>query len=114
MIINANGVLMFGLNAGTERLDNDGYPIVSGDTWDGVIECHIKTNTQATVGVTTNGNVFEASAYEVLIEQQEFNAKVVRLVRDGVELGEFQVQGEPEYLTAVGNTKIMVRCLSNV
>lgn len=92
-------------------LDDDGYPILPSISWGEPIPCNIHANGQANVGVTTNGNVFETSAYEVLIEQQPFTAEVVKLVRDDVDLGEFQVQGKPEQLNHIDNIKILVKCL---
>lgn len=115
MIINANGTLRAKvLTASEEDLDSSGYPVKSDDNWGKPIECNIKTNNQASIGITTSGNEFETAAFEVLIEEQPFDADIVELVRDGVNLGIFQVQGKPELLTAVGNIKILVKCLSNV
>lgn len=115
MIINVNGTLRVKLNSSSEeKLDDNGYPAFSSDSWSEPIECNIKTNSRADVGATTNGNVFETSDFEVLIEQQSFSAEIINLVRDGVDLGEFQIQGEPEPLDVVGNIKIIAKCLSNV
>lgn len=115
MIIDANGKLRAKTISTSEGdLDANGYPIAPKDKWEEPIECNIKTNNQANLGVTANGNTFETSAFEVIIEEQPFDAEIVRLVRNDVDLGLFQVQGKPELLSAVGNIKILVKCLSNV
>lgn len=90
-------------------LNADGYPILPSISWGEPIKCSIKANSKASIGITTNRNVFETSSYEVLIEQQPFDADIVSLERDGVALGEFAVQGEPEQLNIVCNTKILVK-----
>lgn len=113
MII-ANGILKAKITNQLEELDSKGYPITSDDIWGAPIECAIKTNSQASVGITTSGNTFETSAFEVLIEEQPFDGEIVELVRNNVRLGLFQVQGKSELLTAVGCIKILVKCLSNV
>ena len=92
-------------------LDDDGYPIEPSTHWSEPIKCNIKANSKANIGITTNKNVFETSSFEVLIEQQSFDADIVSLERDGVALGEFQVQGVPEQLNVVRNIKILLKCL---
>lgn len=115
MIINANGTLRVkAIIALEDDLDSKGYPMTTEDNWGEPIECNVKTNNQASTGITISGNEFETASFEVLIEEQPFDAEIVWLVRDGVNLGVFQVQGKPEFLPAVGNIKILVKCLSNV
>ena len=111
MII-ANGTLRVKTVTGG-GLDNDGYPIPPSTSWGDPIDCNIKSNSKASVGMTDNKNVFKTSSYEVLIDLQSIDAGIISLVRDGVDLGEFQVQGKPEHLNIVRNTKLLVKCLLN-
>lgn len=110
MILNANGSLRVKITTG-EGLDDKGYPIQSVVTWGDPIRCNIKTNSKASTGITTNNNVFETSSYEVLIDKQVFDAGIVSLERDGVHLGECQVQGELEHLNFVQNIKFNCKFL---
>lgn len=111
MII-ANGYLRVKTVTGG-GLNENGYPIPPKTSWGEPIKCNIKANSKANIGITGNKNVFETSTYEVLIEEQPFDANIVSLERDGVVLGEFQVQGTPERLSIVRNVKIFVKCLLN-
>lgn len=110
MILDANGILKIKSTVGG-GLGENGYPIKPTTTWGDPIKCNIKANSKANIGITNNNNVFETSSYEVLIEQQTIDAKIVSLERDGVALGEFQILGEPERLNIVGNIKILVKWL---
>ena len=109
-MIVANGYLRVKITTDNE-LDGDGYPTLPVTSWSEPIKCSIKANSKANIGITTNKNVFETSSFEVLIEQQPFDASIISLERDGVALGEFQVQGIPEVLNVVRAVKIFVKCL---
>lgn len=87
-------------------LNKDGDPIPLVTVWSDPIPCNIRTNQHANNG-TVNGNTFSMASYEVLIEKQPFAATCVRLERDGVDLGEYQVQAAIPF-DAVDAIKITV------
>ena len=110
MILNANGSLRVKATTGG-GLDDKGYQIHPTITWGDPIKCNIKANTKANIGITNNDNVFETSSFEVLIDKQIFDANMVSLERDGILLGEFQIQGEPEHLNIVHNIKFYCKSI---
>ena len=84
----------------------NGNPIRPSETWDKPIPCNIKTN-QCNNRGKVDGNTFKTVSYEVLINEQPFDAEMVKLVRHGKDLGEFTVQ-DIDRLPAVGAIKISV------
>lgn len=54
------------------------------------IECSITPNNDNRLGKYEDGEFHQAS-YTLLIESQEFDADTIKIVRDGVELGEFRI-----------------------
>ncbi|NDV47792.1 hypothetical protein D0T49_12120 [Paludibacter sp. 221] len=101
-----NGYIQYRI-AGTSGFNDDGEPVVRPETWSETIPCLVKTNTHRNNGAYEDGN-FTVASYEVLIEEaQAFSADRVKLARQGMDLGEFQVQNS-ELLAGVGRVKISV------
>ncbi len=88
-----NGTLTYRTGAAAGQFDEDGQPIIGDATWSEPVRCFIKTNTHDNKGVSVSGT-FTYEAYEVLIERMPdgLDTDMVRLVREGRELGEFKVQ----------------------
>lgn len=84
----------------------DGNPVRQSEAWGEPIICHINTNMQNNKGLS-NGNSFTVASYEVLIEEQAFDAKRIKLVKSNKDLGEFSVLSL-EVLGVVGLIKITV------
>lgn len=87
--------------------DEEGNPIPATTVWDNPIPCRIITNNRSVEGRYKDGE-FVISSYVVYIDGVgELKADRVRLTRQGVLLGEFNVQNN-EYLRLVGRNKINV------
>jgi hypothetical protein len=87
-------------------LDESGNPSASKDTWGAAIPCNISINKLNNLG-RQDGNTFTIASYEILVEEQPFEAGSVWLTERGRDLGEFSVMFT-ERLEAVGATKIVV------
>lgn len=95
-----NGTLIYPLSVSTPQFDKRGVPITGPNpTWSGEIPCHIKTLSSTSNGRYEDGTFHQAS-YEVLVERNAIptDCQKVKLVRRGVVLGEFQIQGYPEVI----------------
>lgn len=90
-----NGTLQYCIFKGG-RFNDNGEPIAGKLLYSDAIPCLIKTITNNSKGRYEDGK-FNQYSYEILIETANipFNVKRVRLNRDGIELGEFTVQGFP-------------------
>ncbi len=90
-------------------LNDNGKPIRPTEEWGEFVPCHIRVNHRNNLG-KQNGNTFTIASYEILIEPQPFiDDGMVRLrYVSGKELGEFSIMFPPEFLEAVGATKIVV------
>lgn len=92
---------------GSTSFDTNGDPIKSESIWIEPIPCHIITVRKDEKGIYADGR-FTQSTYEILIELQDYEAKIVRIENDhGKNLGEFKVQNI-EFLKYVGKVKITV------
>ena len=89
------------------RFNDDGEPIVSVQ-WSEAVPCSIKTVTNNSKGRYEDGK-FNQASYEILVETSKcpLNIKRLKLERDGIELGEYPVQGLPTP-TTMGRVKIIV------
>ena len=89
-------------------LDEDGNPIKGTSDYGEPIPCHIKTVTDNRRGVYEDGK-FRQASFDVLLEQPAtpFTAKVVKLLRYGEELGEYDVQSV-EPATMLGRIRVTV------
>lgn len=88
-------------------LDDDGNPVPVQGGWSDPIECRIVTLSHSETGKYEDGK-FVQSSYMVFIDgTDEIEADRVRLNRQGVYLGEFNVQSN-EYLRLVNRVKIRV------
>lgn len=87
--------------------NDDGNPIPATSEWGVPIPCRVVTNNRSVEGKYKDGE-FVMSSYQIFIDGQgEIKADRVRLTRQGVELGEFDVQNN-EYLRLVKRNKIHV------
>lgn len=104
MII-TNGTISVKTKSGGELLDgNPTHPVVS---YMRPIDCYVQLNGERSIGVTPEGNNFTAVSYEILIDNQPFEATTVRLNYQGGDMGEFVVVSK-EYLSAIDAIKIIV------
>lgn len=88
-------------------IDENGDPISATDGWSDPIDCRIVTLSKSDTGKYEDGK-FVQSSYMVFIDgTDEIEADRVRLNRQGVYLGEFNVQSN-EYLRLVKRVKIRV------
>jgi len=100
-----NGTLKY-LVKETDKLDEDGAPSKSIPVWSNPVPCMIKSNQQKSKGTYVDGE-FTTASYEVLIEQSSFDAKRLILVRNGTNLGEFEVR-DIEPIITMGRIKILL------
>lgn len=102
----ANGTLQY-LKTTPAGHNEYGEPIPAQTSLSKPIRCSIKTNSDNRKGVYEDG-VFRQASFSVLLESQtldEFNR--VCLIRDGEDLGEYQVMSR-EQLKSVGRISILV------
>lgn len=84
-----------------------GFPTPASASWGEPIQCQYKANRYNKLG-RVQGEHFTAAHYEVLIEEQPFEAEQVRLKnRSGETLGEFSIM-EVEPLEAVCELRILI------
>lgn len=84
-----------------------GDPIAATQVPGTPIECFIKSISQSNKG-KYDGGKFTAATFEILIEDQPFDAKRVKLTNEsGLELGDFEIQ-KFELLSIVQRIKITV------
>lgn len=102
-----NGTIKYHILIGN-GFNDDGEPLAAETSWSDHIPCSIRTVTNNSKGRYEDGK-FNQASYEILVETAGFplDIKRVRLQRDGVELGEFAVQGLP-IPTTMNRTKIIV------
>lgn len=88
--------------------NEDGEPIAAQPEWSEVIPCSIKEETNNSKGRYEDGK-FNQASFTVLVETPNLplDVKRVRLQRNGIDLGEYAVQGFPTP-TTMGRTKIIV------
>lgn len=88
-------------------LDDDGNPVPVQGGWSDPIDCRIVTLSKSDTGKYEDGK-FIQSSYMIYIDgTEEIEADRVKLNRQGVYLGEFNVQSN-EYLRLVKRVKIRV------
>jgi len=97
-----NGILYYPTSSATApQFDEDGVPVVStpSSLWSDPVPCHIKMLSSSSKGTNEDGTFHQAS-YQVLVERNAIpeDTKKVKLERNGVTIGEFQVQGYPEVI----------------
>ena len=103
MII-VNGTLRVKIKTDGELIN--GNPVRQSENWNVPIPCSIKINQRNNKG-KVDGNTFKVASYEILIDEQPFDAAIIKLMREGEDLGEFSIQAiDP--LSAVGAIKITV------
>lgn len=101
-----NGTLQY-IKLSGGGISNEGDPVSIVQEWSDPIDCLIITLKHDNKG-TYNDGKFTASAYEIHIESQPFEATKVKLTNSrNKELGEFQVQ-DLQFLDLVGRIKIVV------
>lgn len=106
MII-ANGTIETKIKTGGGIDPYTDYPIAPSVSWGNPIECQYRANKYSNKG-KANGEAFTIASYEILIDEQPYNAEMLRL-RDisGKILGEFSVI-EVEPLQGVCQIRILV------
>lgn len=106
MII-ANGTIEAKIKTGGGIDPETGYPIPPSVSWGNAIACQYRANEFSNQG-KVNGEAFTVASYEILIDEQPYDAETLRL-RDvcGRILGEFSVI-ETELLQAVCQLRIVV------
>lgn len=106
MII-ANGHIETKIKTGGGIDPDTGYPVAPIVTWGNSIPCQFRANSYSNKG-RTNGEAFTIASYEILIDEQPYEAEQLRLLNDsGKVLGEFSVI-EVEPLPAVCQVRILV------
>ncbi len=106
MII-ANGTIEAKIKTGGGIDPKTDYPIAPSVSWGNPIPCQYRANKYSNKG-RANGEAFTIASYEILIDEQPYDAEMLRL-RDagGKMLGEFSVI-EIEPLPAVCQLRILV------
>ena len=106
MII-ANGTIETKIKTGGGIDPDTDSPIAPSVSWGHPIECQYRANKYSNKG-KANGEAFTIASYEILIDEQPYNAEMLRL-RDisGKILGEFSVI-EVEPLQGVCQIRILV------
>lgn len=85
----------------------NGIPQPIKERWCEPIPCNIRKNKSDHRGTYIDGKFIQTSS-TILIEENDFTAKRLRLVDNrGTELGEFEIQ-DIQYLESVGATQITV------
>jgi hypothetical protein len=88
-------------------INDDGEPNPCGNiVWSDAIPCSVKTVTNSNQGVYSDGK-FTQYSYEILVESIPMNIQRVKLMRNGIDLGEFPIQGLP-IPTTMSRIKIVV------
>lgn len=106
MII-ANGTIETKVKTGGGIDPKTGHPITPSVSWSKPIPCQYRANKYSNKG-RVNGEAFTIASYEILIDEQPFDAEMLRLQNDsGKILGEFSVI-EIEPLQAVCQLRILV------
>ena len=106
MII-ANGTIETKIKTGGGIDPETDYPSKTSVTWSKPIPCQYRANNYSKRG-KVNGEAFTVASYEILIEEQPYEAECLRLRdMDGRTLGEFSVI-EIEPLRAVCQLRILV------
>lgn len=102
-----NGTLQYCIT-NTVVFDENGIPVNAICQWSNDVRCSIQTVTNKSDGRYEDGR-FNQYSYSIFVEdgQVPMDINRVRIVRDGVELGEFAVQGMP-VPTTMGRIKITV------
>ena len=106
-MIVANGNIETKIKSGGGINPETGYPNKPSEAWGEPIPCQFRANSYSNKG-RTNGEAFTIASYEILIEEQPYEAEQLRLLNDsGKVLGEFSVI-EIEPLPAVCQVRILV------
>lgn len=106
MII-ANGTIETKIKTGGGIDPDTDYPIQPTVSWGNPVPCQYCANHYSKRG-KANGETFTVASYEILIEEQSYEAENLRLRdRNGRMIGEFSVI-EIEPLRAVCQTRILV------
>lgn len=106
MII-ANGTIQAKIKSGGGMNPETGYPDKPTVAWGEPIPCQYQANNNSLKG-RTNGEAFRIASYEILIDEQPYEAEQLRLRDDnGKVLGEFSVI-DIKPLAAVSQVKILV------
>lgn len=102
-----NGILQYCITT-PGGFDENGIPMGGVQQWSNDVRCSIQTVTNKSDGRYEDGR-FNQYSYSILVEdgQVPMNINRVRLAREGLELGEFAVQGMP-VPTTMGRIKITV------
>ena len=100
-----NGTLQYEVVEGG-GLNEYGEPIAAQSNWSDPIPCSIKTNSDTRKGRYEDG-IFRQASFLIIIELAVFPNSRISLVRNGENLGEYDVLSS-EPLTTVGRTQIMV------
>lgn len=95
-------------------LGSNGYPAPQTTNFGDQIACRIIPNSPQRQKLSEAGNTYKEADYKILVEMADFSAEVVELQRNGVVLGEFAVQGDPEYLPQMKTTIIYLKCQLSV
>lgn len=109
MII-ANGNIEIKVKAVVGIAPNTGYPTAPAEVeWLSPIPCQYVVN-NSTFQAKTNGEHYTAAHYTVYLEEQPLpDFEQLRLTaEDGRELGEFSLISQPEFLTAVGEIRLII------
>lgn len=106
MII-TNGTIQAKIKTGGGIDPETDYPIPPTVSWGELIPCQFRANNYSNRG-KANGEAFTIASYEILIEEQPYDAEMLVLRDDtGKTLGEFSVI-EIEPLPAVCQLRILV------
>lgn len=106
MII-ANGYIETKTKSGGGINPETGYPNKPTEAWGEPIPCQYQANNNSLKG-RTNGEAYRIASYEILIDEQPYEAEQLRLCDDnGKVLGEFSVI-DIKPLSAVCQVKILV------
>ena len=106
-MIVANGTIETKIKSGGGINPETGYPNKPSEAWGEPIPCQFRANSYSNKG-RTNGEAFTIASYEILIDEQPYEAEQLRLLNDsGKVLGEFSVI-DIKPLAAVCQVKILV------
>ena len=106
MII-ANGYIETKIKTGGGIDPETDHPVAPSVSWSTPIPCQYRANKYSNKG-RVNGEAFTIASYEILVDEQPFDAEMLRLQSDnGKMLGEFSVI-EIEPLQAVSQLRILV------
>ena len=106
-MIVANGTIETKIKSGGGINPETGYPNKPSEAWGEPIPCQYQANSYSNKG-RTNGEAFTIASYEILIDEQPYEAEQLRLLNDsGKVIGEFSVI-DIKPLAAVCQVKILV------